>query len=129
MNHQALRSSFLHRLTKLFESLTFPPLSPTMCFSFLSSSSEGVITPNQIPLTTIVTYLQKCYRSRISNHWATIYPIYKRTVTYHFSDLKEVYSGNRYIHTKCQLQYLHPPPDINKWQMSLCNNSSDNKSY
>ena len=31
----------------------------------------GVITPNQIPLTTIVTYLQKGYRSRISNHWAT----------------------------------------------------------
>ena len=30
-------------------------------------------------------------------------------VTYHFSDLHEVYSGNRQIHTKCQLQYLHPP--------------------
>ena len=44
---------------------------------------KGVITPNQIPLTTIVTYLQKSYRSRISNHWATIPacsvvpPIYK----------------------------------------------------
>ena len=46
-----------------------------------------------------------------------------------FSDLREVYSGNRQIHTKCQLQYLHPPPYINKWQMSLCNNSSDTKSY
>ena len=34
--------------------------------------TEGVITPNKIPLTTIVTYLQKGYRSRISNHWATI---------------------------------------------------------
>ena len=33
---------------------------------------SGVITPNKIPLTTIVTYLQKGYRSRISNHWATI---------------------------------------------------------
>ena len=33
----------------------------------------------------------------------------KNTVTYHFSDLQEVYSGNRQIHTKCQLQYLHPP--------------------
>ena len=33
---------------------------------------NGVITPNQIPLTTIITYLQKRYRSRISNHWATI---------------------------------------------------------
>ena len=45
----------------------------------------GVITPNQIPLTTIVTYLQKGYRSRISNHWATIAacsvvpPIYKKS--------------------------------------------------
>ena len=131
----------------------------------------GVITPNQIPLTTIVTYLQKSYRSRISNHWATIGvitpnqiplttivtylqkkvteaefqtigPLYlhavwylpftksprKHTVTYHFSDLQEVYSDNRQIHTKNQLQYLHTPY-INKWQMSLCNNSSDNKSY
>ena len=26
-----------------------------------------------------------------------------------FSDLQEVYSGNRQIHTKCQLQYFHPP--------------------
>ena len=33
----------------------------------------------------------------------------KHTVTYHFSDLQEVYSGNRQIHTKCQLQYLQPP--------------------
>ena len=46
---------------------------------------KGVITPNQIPLTTIVTYLQKSYRSRISNHWATIPacsvvpPIYKKS--------------------------------------------------
>ena len=32
----------------------------------------------------------------------------KHTVTHHFSDLHEVYSGNRQIHTKCQLQYLHP---------------------
>ena len=47
--------------------------------------TEGVITPNQIPLTTIVTYLPKSYRSRISNHWATIPacsvvpPIYKQS--------------------------------------------------
>ena len=27
---------------------------------------------------------------------------FKHTVTYHFSDLQEVYSGNRQIHTKCQ---------------------------
>ena len=33
---------------------------------------EGAITPNQIPLTVIVTYLQNGYRSRISNHWAAI---------------------------------------------------------
>ena len=26
-----------------------------------------------------------------------------------FSDLQEVYSDNRQIHTKCQLKYLHPP--------------------
>ena len=53
----------------------------------------------------------------------------KHTVTYHFSDLQKVYSGNRQIHTKCQLQYLHPSHIyINKWQMSLCNNSSK-KSY
>ena len=66
------------------------------------------------PIDDQVTYLQKCYRSRISNHGATI-PAYsvvpprKHTVTYHFSDLQEVYSGNRQIRTKCQLQYLHPP--------------------
>ena len=78
----------------------------------------GVITPNQIPLTTIVTYLHKSYRSRISNHWATIPAVWylpfiksprKHTVTYHFRDLQEVYNGNRQIHTKCQLQYFHPP--------------------
>ena len=35
--------------------------------------------------------------------------VQKNTVTYHFNDLQEVYSGNRPIHTKCQWQYLHPP--------------------
>ena len=76
----------------------------------------GVITPNHIPLTTIVTYLQKCYRSRIGPlylHAVWYLPFTnsprKYTITYHFSDLQEVYSGNRQIHTKCQLQYLHPP--------------------
>ena len=48
----------------------------------------------------------------------------KHTVAYHFSDLQEVYSGNRQIHTICQLQYLQQ-----QVAMSLCNNSSDNKSY
>ena len=36
----------------------------------------------------------------------------KHTVTYRFSDLQEVYSGNRQIHTKCQLQYLHPHQQV-----------------
>ena len=30
---------------------------------------------------------------------------------------------------KMSLAIFTPTPDINKWQMSLCNNSSDNKSY
>ena len=142
--------------------------------NILSHIILGVITPNQIPLTTIVTsskkvteaefqtigplylhavwYLpftnsprkhtvtyhfrchytksnpiddhsnifKKGYRSRISNHWASIPacsvvpPIYKQSKktychVYHFSDLQEVYSGYRQIHTKCQLQYFHPP--------------------
>ena len=71
-----------------------------------------------LPRSYISLPSKKRYRSRISNHWATIPacsvvpPIYssrKHTVTYHFSDLQDVYSGNRQIHTKCQLQYLHPP--------------------
>ena len=51
----------------------------------VTSDAQGVFTPNQIPLTTIVTYLQKSYRSRISNHWAIIPagcvvpPIYKQS--------------------------------------------------
>ena len=51
---------------------------------FIFTCVVGIITPNKIPLTTIVTYLQKRYRSRISNHWATIPacsvvpPIYKQ---------------------------------------------------
>ena len=66
-------------------------LDPDCCSTYISlyklffGTPKGVITPNQIPLTTIVTYLQKCYRSRISNHWATIPacsvvpPIYKQS--------------------------------------------------
>ena len=43
--------------------------------------AKGVSTPNEIPLTTIVAYLQKGYRSRISNHWAcsVVPPIYKQS--------------------------------------------------
>ena len=52
----------------------------------------------------------------------------KHTVTYHFSDLQEVYSDNPQIHTKCQLQYFHPP-HISTSGKCHCNNSSDNKSY
>ena len=87
--------------------------------NILSHVILGVITPNQIPLTTMVTYLQKVTEAEFQ----TIGPLYlhavrylpftnsprKHSVTYHFSDLQEVYSGNRQIHTKCQLQYLHPP--------------------
>ena len=46
-------------------------------------------------------------------------PPRKQTVRYHFSDLQDVYSGNRRIHIKCQLQFFTPTLDINKWQMSL----------
>ena len=52
----------------------------------------------------------------------------KHTVTYHFSDLQEVYSGNRQIHTKCQLKYFHPP-HISTRGKCHCNNSLNNKSY
>ena len=103
------------------------------------NSPYGVITPNHIPLT-IVTYTQKSYRSRISNHWATIPacsvvpPIYKQSkktncVIYHFSDLQEVYSGNHQIHTKCQFHCLHQPQISTSKYLSLCNNSSHTKSY
>ena len=75
-------------------------------------------TLNKITLTTIVTYLQNGCRSRISNHSLYLHAVWylpftnsprKHTVTYHFSGLQAVYSGNRQIHTKSQLQYLYPP--------------------
>ena len=80
------------------------------------SFTAGVITTNQIPLTTIENIFKKVTEAEFQ----TIGPLYlhalwylpftnnlrKHTVTYHFS---EVYSGNCQIHTKCQLQYLHPP--------------------
>ena len=89
------------------------------CLPYDLSGSLGVITPNKIPLMTIVTYLQNVTEAEFQ----TIGPLYlhavwylpftncprKHTVTYHFSDLQEVYSGNRQIHTKCQLQFLYPP--------------------
>ena len=98
-----------------------------------------VFTPNKIPLTTVVTYLQKSYRSRISNHWATIPacsvvpPIYKQSKkTYCHVSFQQLtgslqwqpLDSHKMSVAKCTLT-----PDINKWQLSLCNNSSDNKSY
>ena len=61
--------------------------SPCGGSGFPLSLSEWsfTITPNQIPLTTIVTYLEKSYRSRISKNWAIIPaisvvpPIYKQS--------------------------------------------------
>ena len=44
--------------------------------------------------------------------------VHENIVTYHFSDLQEVYSGNRQIH-KMSVAIFTPTPDINKWQMSL----------
>ena len=35
--------------------------------------------------------------------------VQENILSHHFTDLEEVYSGNHQIHTKCQLQYLHPP--------------------
>ena len=100
----------------------------------------GVITPNQIPLTTIVTYLQNFYRSRISNHWATIptcsvvSPILQKVqenilsriilATYRKFTVAKPSDSH-----KMSVVIFSPIPYINKWQMSLCNNSSDNKSY
>ena len=97
--------------------------------------SSGVITPNKIPLTTLITYLQQqqqqqqqqkkkkelhkqnfkplghytCMQCGTSHLQTISYNSRKHTVTYHFSDLQGVYSDNHQIHTKCQLQYLHPP--------------------
>ena len=77
---------------------------------------------------TIVTYFQKVTEAEFQ----TIGPLYmwylpftnsprKHTVTYHFSDLPEVYSGNRQIQNKMSVAIFTPT------HMSLCNNSSDNK--
>ena len=103
------------------------------------SFPQGVITPNQIPVTTIVIYLQKGYRSRISNHWATIPacsvvpPIYKQSKkTYchiSFYRLTGSLQWQRSDSQKISVAIFTPTPHTNKWQISLCNNSSDNKSY
>ena len=67
------------------------------------------------PIDDHVAYLQKRSTRKNSNHWATIPacssvpPIYKQSKKpyYHFSDLQEVYSGNRQIHITFQLKFLH----------------------
>ena len=90
------------------------------CLPYDLSGSLGVITRNKIPLMTIVTYLQNVTEAEFQTIGPPLYlhavwylPFTnsprKHTVTYHFSDLQEVYSGNHQIHTKCQLQFLYPP--------------------
>ena len=85
-----------------------------------ATTTPGVITPNQIPLTTIVTYLQKRIQKQNfkplghytcmqcgTSHLQTVQTVLQNILSH--NDLQEVYSGNRQIHTKCQLQYLHTP--------------------
>ena len=52
----------------------------------------------------------------------------KHTVTYHFSDSVSLQWQPSDSH-KMSVAIFTPTLYINKWQMSLCNNSSDNKSY
>ena len=54
-----------------------------------------------------------------------IYSPRNPTVTYHFSDLQWQLT----VSHKMSVAIFIPTSDINKWQMSLCNNSPDNKSY
>ena len=79
--------------------------------------------------------LKKSNISSISNHWASIPacsavpPIYiqsKKTYCHiSFERLKWQPSDSH----KMSVALFTPTPYINKWQMSLCNNSSHNKSY
>ena len=122
-------------LNKTFHFLSFTKdVCCDVCPQALGRSRRGSITPGQRGHWT--TFRCHCTKSNpIDDHsnislknvteaeFQTIGPLYlhavwyfpytysprKHTVTYHFSDLLEVYSGNRQIHTKCQLQYLHPP--------------------
>ena len=100
----------------------------------------GVITLNKIPLTTIVTYLQKSYKSRISNHWATHYTC-MQCGTSHLQTVQENILSHIILATYRKLTVatvrfrqnvscnIYTHPIYQHWQMSLCNNSSDNKSY
>ena len=120
-----------------YSCLVFHSYIRSACLRFSSiqvRAAVGVITPNEIPMTTIVTYLQKRYRSRSSNHWATIPacsvvpPSYKQSKkTYcHISIYRKftVATVRFTQNISCNI-YIHPIYQ----QMSLCNNSPDNKSY
>ena len=84
----------------------------------LCHTNIDCITPNTIPVTTMVSYHWKRNRSSISNHWAStpacsvvhlfINSPRHPTIIYHFSDLQEFYrftqnvSCNRYTHSRYQ---------------------------
>ena len=88
-------------------------------------------------MATIITYLQKGTEAEFQ----TIGPLYLRAVWYlPFTNSPRKYIV-RYQRLTGRLQWqpsdshkmsvaiFTPTPDINKWQMSLCNNWPDNKSY
>ena len=110
-----------------------------LCVRCRHVSVNGIFTPSKISLTTIVTYLQKGYRSSILKqlgHYTCM-----RCGTSHLQTVQENILSHIILATymkftvatvrftqnvSCNI-YTHPL--INKWQMSLCNNSSDTKSY
>ena len=64
----------------------------------------GVITPNQIPLTTMVTYIQKSYRSRISkslSHNTCMQCGTSHLQTVQENILSHIIFSDLQIHTKC----------------------------
>ena len=98
----------------------------------VTRTAPGVITPNTMPLTTIVAYQVTETTGPVYLHAVWYLPFthspWTPTVTYHFRDLQDVYSGNRQIHTKCQLSIsgkchcviivlfgASPPPNLT-WQ-------------
>ena len=106
-------------------------------YYFLTSHTLGVITQNQIPLTTIVTYLPKklqkqnfkplgnytCMQSGASHLQTVQENILSHIIlaTYKTFTMATVrFTQN----VSCNI-YTHPIYQ----QKSLCNNSSDNKNY
>ena len=92
-----------------------------------------------LPLTTIVTYLQKRYRSRLQplGHYTCMQCGTSHLQTVQENILSHIISATYRKFTVATVRftpnvscniYTHPIY-INKWQMSLCNNSSNNKSY